>query len=465
MNKMRNLLNSSNKFHFIGIGGYGMSALAKILLELGFMVSGSDIKKSSITDKLKSLGAEIYVGHNEQNASAVDVVIYSACIPADNPELNMARKRNIPVLHRAELLAELMNKKTGIAISGAHGKTTTTTLISLFLKHAGFEPTVVIGAEVDNLEGGSVSGGGAYIVAEADESDGSFLFLRPTYSLITNIDLEHLDYYRNIEVIKKTYLQFIERTKGEGKLFYCGDDEYLKSITKNYRKRMMSFGFSSANDIYPLNIKFEGLRSEFDVVLRGENLGRVRLNAGGEHNILNCLGSIEVALELGINFDKIQEALDFFQPALRRCQIKANLNNIMVIDDYAHHPTEIKATLKAISNLRPKRIIAVFQPHRYSRTKHLKDLFIYSFELADYLVLTDIYSASEEPIEGVNSQRLSKEIKANGKKNVLFLPSKKITSHLLTLVREGDVVVVLGAGDVGKIADELSEELKVKFKV
>lgn len=462
---MKELLDKTNKFHFVGIGGYGMSALAKILLELGYTISGSDIKRSLITNKLKRLGSKVYIGHDERNMNGADVAVYSACIPANNPELIMARKKNIPVLHRAELLAELMNGKLGIAITGAHGKTTTATLISLVMRRLGFEPTVVIGAQVDNLEGGATAGQGHLVVAEADESDGSFLFLRPTYSVITNIDLEHLDYYKNIEAIKEAYFQFMERTKGEGKLFYCGDDRYLRDITRTYRKKMMSFGLSSANDIYPLNLDFEGLKSQFDVVYQGNNLGRVKLNAGGEHNVINCLAAIEVALELGIEFKKIKKALSFFQSALRRCQVKAHFKNIMVIDDYAHHPTEIKATLKTIKNLKPKRIIAVFQPHRYSRTKLLKDLFINSFELADYLIMTDIYSASEQPIEGINSQNLVAEIKANGKKDVCFMPREKITSYLLNLVREGDLFVVLGAGDIDKVADELSEGLKIKFNI
>lgn len=442
-----------------------MSALAKVLLESGYVISGSDIEESPIVDRLKCLGSEIYIGHNERNMNGADVVVYSACIPVDNPELIMARRKNIPVLHRAELLAQLMNGKCGIAVTGAHGKTTTTTLISLILERLGFEPMVIIGAQVHNLESGATAGQGSFVVAEADESDGSFLFLRPTYSVITNIDLEHLDYYKNIKAIKIAYFQFMERTKGEGKLFYCGDDKYLKDITGTYRKKMMSFGLSSLNDIYALNLEFEGLKSRFDVIYQGNNLGSVELNAGGEHNVVDCLAAIGVALELGIEFQKIKEALAFFQSAVRRCQVKANFNNIMVIDDYAHHPTEIKVTLKSIKNLKPRRIIAVFQPHRYSRTKLLKNLFIDSFELADYLIMTDIYGASEEPIEGINSQNLIDEIKAHGKKDVCFMPKKKITNHLLNLAREGDLFIILGAGDVGKVADELSKDLKIKFKI
>lgn len=462
---MQDILNKSNKFHFIGIGGYGMSALAKILLEEGYLVGGSDIKKSPITEKLERLGAEFYNGHNERNVGEADVVVYSACIKATNPELIIARKKNIPVLHRAELLAELMNDKIGVAVSGTHGKTTTTTLISLIFKYCGLDPTVVIGGQVDNLGDGAIAGKGDFVIAEADESDGSFLFLRPTYSVITNIDLEHLDYYKNIGDIKRSYFQFMERTKGDGKLFYCGDDGYLQEISKIYRKKMMSFGFFCNNDIYPANINFEGLSLEFEVMLKRGNLGRVRINAAGEHNIINCLAAVAVALEAGIEFKKIKEAFSFFHLPKRRCQIKANVRNIMVIDDYAHHPTEIKTTIKGIRNVKPKRMIVVFQPHRYSRTKCLEDLFINSFDAADYLIMTDIYSAAEAPIEDISGERLMEKIKAQGRVDGCFLPKGKIISYLLDMAKEGDVILFMGAGDVTEIANEFSNQLKLKVEV
>jgi len=442
-----------------------MSALAKVLLEQGYAVSGSDIKESLVVDKLRRIGSKVKIGHNELNMSEADVAVYSTSIASDNPELLMARRKNIPVLHRAELLAQLMNDKCGIAVTGTHGKTTTTTLISLLLRQLGFDPTVAIGAQVDDLDGGGKAGEGCFVVAEADESDGSFLFLRPHYSVITNIDLEHLDYYKNIEAIKEAYFQFMNRTKEEGKLFYCGDNEHLQNIIKNYERKMMSFGFCPENDIYALNISLHGLKSYFDVIYKGSLLGKIKLNIGGEHNILNCLAAVAVALELGAEFEKIKEALLLFQPALRRCQTKAKFKNIMVIDDYAHHPTEIKATLKALKNLKVGRIIAVFQPHRYSRTKFLKDLFVESFALADYLVMTDIYNAGERPIEGVDSRNIIDEIKTNGKKDAFFVPRNEVTNHLLELAKEGDLFVVLGAGDVGKVADELSEGLKIKFGI
>lgn len=442
-----------------------MSALAKIMIEFGCMVSGSDIKKSSITDKLQQMGANICLGHDKKNVSGADMVIYSGCIPFDNPELVTAHKKNIPALHRAEFLGELMNEKIGIAVSGAHGKSTTTTIISLLLRHMNFDPTIVIGAEVENLRGGGAAGNGPYVVAEADESDGSFLFLKPTYTLITNIDLEHLDYYKDIEEIKKTYFQFMERTKTEGKLFYSGDNIHLQELVKNYGRRVVSFGLSCKNDIYPVNVKFEGLNSEFDVVYRKENLGRIKLSAGGEHNVVNCLGAVAFVLELGVEFKRIQETLTFFELPKRRCQIKARLNNIMVIDDYAHHPTEIKATLKTLKQVGAKRIIAVFQPHRYTRTKHLKDLFVESFDLADLLFMTDIYAACEKPIDGVDSRGIIEEIKERGNERAFFLPADKMVNHLLNLVEEGDIVVVLGAGDIWGIANELSQQLKLKFKI
>ncbi|MFH1856251.1 MAG: UDP-N-acetylmuramate--L-alanine ligase [Candidatus Omnitrophota bacterium] len=453
-----------SKFHFVGIGGCGMGALAKIILELGCDVRGSDIKSNSIAERLTLSGAKFFTGHNENNLSDADVVIYSGCIAPDNPELALARRKNIPILHRAELLAELMNNKTGIAVTGAHGKTTTTTFIAFILKQLNSDPTVVIGGEVCNLGNGAVAGKGEFVIAEADESDGSFLFLKPVYAVITNVDLEHLDYYKNIEEIQNAYAQFMNKIKPGGKLFYGGGNEHLENILCFYEGEKMSFGVSENNDVHAVDICFGKFCSEFDVVFKKRNLGRVKINAGGEHNVVNCLGALALTLDLGFDFEEIKKALELFKLPDRRCHVKSDFNNITVIDDYAHHPAEIKAFLKGIKSAAPKRIITIFQPHRYSRTKHLKEFFIESFDDADYLILTDIYSAGEAPIEGVTSRALTEEIRER-KKDACFLLKEEIIGHLLNMAEEGDFILFLGAGDVCKLSDELSKHLKIRFKI
>ncbi|MCK9431728.1 MAG: UDP-N-acetylmuramate--L-alanine ligase [Candidatus Omnitrophica bacterium] len=448
-------------YHFIGIGGIGMSGIAHLMLESGYRVSGSDLKETPALRRLEEKGARIFLGHREENVSGQDAVVYSSAISGGNPELLRARSLGIPLIKRAEALAELMKEKTAITVAGSHGKTTTTSLVSFMLLEAGLCPTAAIGGILKNISANACLGKGEFFVAEADESDGSFLSYRPKYSIITNIDREHLDYYRDFEHELETFSCFLRRTSPEGCVFACADDPHLAGLLKDYRGRRLLFGLNKEADIYADNIVFEGLLSEFDCHLKGRELGRFRLALGGRHNISNSLAVIALGLELGISPEDIRRSLRDYKGAGRRLEVKFRDSRYMVIDDYAHHPSEIKATLAAAENLKAKRRIVIFQPHRYSRTRLLLDDFAGSFPAADYLVVTDIYAASEEPIEGVNSLSLRDKIKeCYPDKKVIYLPKEEIVPHLLGMLREGDLIMVLGAGDIVKVSDALAEELK-----
>jgi UDP-N-acetylmuramate--alanine ligase len=370
-----------------------------------------------------------------------------------------ASTKGIPLIRRAEMLARLMKDRIGITVTGAHGKTTTTSLISLILKEANFQPTVVIGGLVQNFGGGACLGDGPYFCVEADESDGSFLLFSPTYSVVMNIDREHLDFYQNIERIKRAFLKFIRRTKREGCLFYCGDNPYLKEILTDYQGDVISFGLSRDCDVSPENINLDGFYSHFDCIYKGNNLGQLKVRLSGYHNISNALAAVAVALRLGIDFKVIKESLSSYQGIKRRFQIKGNLKDYLIIDDYAHHPTEVQATLAALKEW-GRRTIGVFQPHRYSRTKYLLNEFGGCFKNCDHLIVTDIYSANEKQIRGVNAKDIYEKVRENNHKSVCYLKKDKILDHLLGIIKPKDIVVVMGAGDIGKIADELALRLK-----
>lgn len=436
-----------------------MSGIAQILLSQGRKVTGSDINESEATCKLRSEGAKIFLGHHVNNINGAKLIVYSSAISPNNPEMITATSQKIPLIRRAEMLARLMKDKIGITVAGAHGKTTTTSLISLILKEAKFEPTVVIGGLVHNFGSGVCLGNGPYFCVEADESDGSFLLFSPTYSVIMNIDREHLDFYQDIEEIKKTFLKFIRRTKEGGCLFYCGDDPYIREILTDYRGDVFSFGLSGDCDIYPARIKLDGFYSHFDCLYRGKRLGQLKVKLSGRHNISNALGAIAVAIKLGVDFPIIKEALASYQGIERRFQVKGNLRDILVIEDYAHHPTEIEATLTALKEWK-RRVISVFQPHRYSRTSYLLNEFGKCFVNSDQLIITDIYSASEKPLIGVSAKDICEKVKENNHKNVCYLKKDHILDYLLGVIRPDDIVMVMGAGDIGKIADELVARLK-----
>jgi UDP-N-acetylmuramate--alanine ligase len=455
-------MNRYNHYHLIGIGGIGMSGIAQLLLRRGFKVSGSDLKESRITDDLKKIGGHIFIGHDPCHIQGANLVIYSSAIKENNPEIQEAKKRNIPFIRRAQALAELMQEETVITVSGSHGKTTTTSLVSYLLLKARLKPSLAIGGILRNIDNNAYLGEGKIFVAEADESDGTFLYYRPKYSIITNIDYEHLDYYRSFKNEVNAFRSFIQRTRGDGCVFGCADDKNLRDILKNYKNKYVLFGLNANAYIYPKNIQTNGLSSYFDCFYRDKFLGNFSLSLGGLHNVSNALSVIALGLELGIDTALIKQALSTYQGVERRIEIKFENKDYLVIDDYAHHPTEIKATLYAVRNLR-KKVIAIFQPHRYTRTKLLLDEFGKSFSLADQVIITDIYPAAEEPIPGITGSSLYERIRKDGQaKQVEFLPKEQIPNYILEIIRPGDLVITLGAGDIVKTCDELVKRLKNK---
>jgi len=449
-----------------------MSGIAQLLLQRKIKVSGSDLRESQATEELKDLGAVIFIGHNPSNIEGADLIIYSSAIGSDNPEIRAAKAKNIPLIKRAQALADLMRDETVITVTGSHGKTTTTSLVSYLLLQAGFSPTVAIGGIFRNINNNACLGEGRFFVAEADESDASFLYYNPYYSIITNIDYEHLDHYKDFNNMICAFREFLNKTQGAGCVFCCSDDVSLRGILKDYKKRYVLFGLDDGAHIYPKNIEIKGLTSEFDcfyqdkftqpLPLRAGFIERFRLNLGGMHNISNALSVIALGLELGIGLEFIKSALANYQGTRRRIEIKFNNDDYLVVDDYAHHPTEIRATLAAVRSLR-QRVIAVFQPHRYTRTKLLLDEFGKCFDLADCVIVTDIYPANEPPLEGISGRAVYDKIKERTPdKQIYFLPKAEIAAHILKIVRPDDLVITLGAGDITKISDELAQRFKNK---
>lgn len=455
------MLNSNARIHFIGIGGIGMSALAQILLSQGYIVSGSDIKPNNLTRIIESRGGKVFKDHRKSNIEGAQIVVYSSSISSDNPELLEAKKKRLKVWHRAQLLAELMKEKESVAITGAHGKTTTASMIADILIKSGYDPICILGGESVNLNGNAYAGKGSFLVAEADESDGSHLYLEPKFAIITNIDREHLDYYKDIEHIINTSSAFLDRIKAGGAFFGLIDDEFIRKVLLHYDRRFATFGLSSEADLYAVNIKLEGLSTHFDCIYNKQNIGTVHLNMPGMHNILNGLGSILFCLYIGIDFTTIREALSQFKSSKRRFQIYPDTDKITLVEDYAHHPTEISATLKACRLLKPKRLITVFQPHRYSRTRELQKEFGSCFSLSDELILTNIYAASEKPIEGVSVKNIFDEVIKRDFENVHIIPKENIVDYLYNNFQEGDLIAVLGAGDIGDVARDLSERIRI----
>jgi UDP-N-acetylmuramate--alanine ligase len=448
------------RIHFVGIGGIGMSGIAEVLLNLGYQVSGSDTKETEVTRRLQSLGAKVSYGHRKENLKEADVVVTSSAIRKGNPEVEAAEERFIPVIPRAEMLAELMRMKIGIAIAGTHGKTTTTSLISTVLAAGGLDPTVVIGGRLNSIGSNARLGQGEYLVAEADESDGSFLKLMPTIAVVTNIDPEHLDYYKGIDEIKEAFLSFLDKIPFFGMAVLCLDHPNIQSLLPRLKKRFTTYGLTTQADYQAKEIVFEGLSTSFDVVHRRREIGRLSLRMPGLHNVHNALATLATAFELDIPFQVVQETLRDFSGIQRRFQIKGEKRGILVVDDYGHHPVEIMATLKAARTGWGKRIVAVFQPHRYTRTQALFKDFVTAFYDADVLVLADIYPAGEDRIEGVESKALFEGLREYGHKDVTYLSDKKeIVEHLLRVISPGDLVITLGAGDIWQVSEELVNRL------
>jgi UDP-N-acetylmuramate--alanine ligase len=450
------------RYHFIGIGGIGMSGIARLYRSRGFPVSGSDLKETEITRQLRSCGMEVFIGHRAQNLGAAQRVVYSAAIRDDNPEMQAARQKGIPLLRRAQALAELMAGKNVITVTGSHGKTTTSSLISYLLLEAGLNPTAAIGGIVRNIDSNACAGDGEFFVAEADESDGSFLYYRPRYSVITNIDREHLDYYGDFRREVELFREFISYTEEGGCVFACSDDANLKEIAAACGRRHVLFGLRDGAALCARNIRLQGLSSEFDCFYRGRPIARFCLALGGEHNVSNALAVIGIGLELGISPEVIKKALSGYRGAGRRLEVKLRREDgLTVIDDYAHHPAEIRATLAAAAHLAHRRVIAAFQPHRYTRTALLMDDFARSFDAVDCLVLSEVYPASEFPIAGASSAELLRRIKARlPQKQALLLPKEEIAGYLAGVIGPEDLVLILGAGDIAKVSDELVQMLK-----
>lgn len=443
-------------YHLIGVGGIGMGALASLLLDKGYKVSGSDIRENELTILLKKKGAKIFSSHHVENISGANCVVYSSAIKFTNPEMIEAVSAQIPILKRAELLAELVNQEIGITVAGAHGKTTTTSMVSHILLQAGLKPTTAVGGIINSTTTAYNAnlGTGTYFVAEADESDGTFLYFKPMYSIITNIDFEHVDFYKNWDNIIAAYRKFIQRTNPEGCLIVCGEDPRLKQLAGEESIPSLTYGLSPSFDVYATDVVVAGYSSKFSCYYKGQLLGEVRLIIPGRHNVLNALAAIALSLRLNVPFEKIVGALKIFSGVKRRFQLKGNFNDIMVVDDYGHHPTEIMATLSAAKSFGKKRLVVVFQPHRYSRTKLLMNEFVESLGLSDYLILTDVYAAGEKPGEGADIQEFYPKIQERYGAGAVYLPKEKILAHLMETVRPGDLVVTLGAGDVTQLSDQ-----------
>jgi UDP-N-acetylmuramate--alanine ligase len=445
------------QIHFVGIGGSGMSGIAEVLLNLGYQVSGSDQKRSAVTDRLAGLGARIYEGHAAANIAEAQVVVTSTAVKADNPEVMQARRQGLPVIPRAEMLAELMRLKYGVAVAGSHGKTTTTSMIAMVLDKGGLDPTVVVGGRVGTLGSGARLGKGEFMVAEADESDRSFLKLTPTVAIVTNIDREHLDTYKDLADVQEAFLNFVNKVPFYGAAVLCLDDPAVQDILPRVERRVVTYGASRQAEVNARDVVLGPMGSTYTASSGGASLGPIELAVPGHHNVLNSLAAVAVGLDLGVPFAAVQEGLASFTGVDRRFQLRGEAGGVTVIDDYGHHPTEIRATLETLrGRAGTRRTVVLFQPHRYTRTQHLWDDFCRAFHLADLVVLADIYPAGEEPIDGISSETLADAIGRRGHRHVVYGGNMRAAvEHLVAEVRDGDVVLTLGAGSVWTAGDEL----------
>ncbi|HUE40181.1 MAG TPA: UDP-N-acetylmuramate--L-alanine ligase [Candidatus Binatia bacterium] len=451
--------------HFVGIGGIGMSGIAEVLLNMGYVVSGSDLAESESTRRLTRLGAAIAIGHVPRNVGeGIDVVVISSAVKMSNPEVARARELRIPVIARAEMLAELMRMKLGIAVAGTHGKTTTTSFIAEVLARAGLDPTVVIGGKLRALGTNARLGQGKLLVAEADESDGSFLMLSPTVAVVTNIDPEHLDHFGTIEEVESAFLSFVHRVPFYGRAILCLDHPRVRAMLPNVRKPYVTYGTSPDADWVASNVVVDGLVTRFDVRNGDTDYGCVELQMPGRHYALNALAAAIAACEVGVSFATVREALAQFGGIHRRFEVLGEASNILVVDDYGHHPEEVRATLRAArEGFARRRLIVAFQPHRFSRTRDLFDDFLTAFDDADKLFLTEIYAAGEERIEGVSGELLFQALKRRGHLDVEYRPTREaIAAALLDALRPGDLLVVLGAGDITKTGEEVMQKLRIR---
>ncbi|HZF05291.1 MAG TPA: UDP-N-acetylmuramate--L-alanine ligase [Patescibacteria group bacterium] len=450
------------QIHFVGIGGAGMSGIAEILLNLGYRVTGSDLRRSETIERLETLGAKVFIGHEALHVEGAHVVVYSSAVARDNIEVQVARQRAIPVIPRAEMLAELMRLKYGIAVAGTHGKTTTTSMVGAVLAEGRYDPTIIVGGRVTSLGSNVRLGQGEFLVAEADESDGSFLKLAPTIAVVTTIDAEHLDHYGTLEAIQEAFVTFVSKVPFYGAAVLCLDQPNIQRLIPRIEKRVVTYGLESGADLVARRLHLAGMTSRFEVYQRGALLGECTLAIPGRHNVLNALAAIGVGLDLEIPFVTIQRALAGFAGVQRRFQVRGTADRVTVVDDYGHHPVEIRATLAAAKAGFDCRVVTVFQPHRYTRTRDLFDEFLTAFNQADVLIVMDIYAAGEAPIAGVTAADLAEGIRAHGHRNVTYLGSDRarIVDHVCEITRPGDIVLTLGAGDVSQLGPEILHRLE-----
>ncbi|MDZ7756978.1 UDP-N-acetylmuramate--L-alanine ligase [Rhodohalobacter sp.] len=456
----------TKQIHMVGIGGIGMSGIAEILLLRGYSVTGSDSNLSDTTERLEELGAKIFKGHSASNIEGADVVVYTSAVKADeNEETKAALAAQIPVIKRSEMLAELMRMKYGIGIAGTHGKTTTTTLAGHVVQDGNFDPTIIVGGRVHSFDKtNAVVGKGDIVIVEADEFDRTFLRLSPSMAVITNIEAEHLDIYKDLEDVKEAFIEFANKVPFYGAVIVCLDDPNVRSILPEIERRTITYGFTPQAEVRAINAGQNGFRSTFTVLYQEEPLGEISLMAPGDHNIKNALAAVAIGLELGMEFEDIKKGLERFKGVFRRFQPKMDEKNILVIDDYAHHPTEVQATIKAARRgWEDRRIVAVFQPHLYSRTQEMHQEFGLSFFDAEVLVVTDIYPSREKPIEGVTGKLIADTAKTYGHRDVHYVRDKRdLPSRLMGIVEEGDIVITMGAGDIYKFGEQFTELIKQK---
>jgi len=454
-------LRRSYRVHFVGIGGIGMSGIAEVLTNLGYQVSGSDLVASDSTLRLENLGARVAIGHASANLGEADAVVVSSAVGEDNPEVLEARRQGVPVIQRAEMLAELMRMKYAIAVAGSHGKTTTTSILASVMAEAGLDPTMVIGGRLNSMGSNARLGQGEFLVAEADESDGSFLKLTPTYAIITNIDPEHLDHYGSIERLREAFVEFANKVPFYGLVVACLDHPVVRELMPRIGKRLVTYGIDQGADYQATQLSFGHDCVRFDVIKHKELLGSVELNMIGEHNALNALATIAIADELQVPFAVIQQALSKFEGVQRRFTIRGCEAGVTVVDDYGHHPVEIRATLAGARKAYEDRLVVVFQPHRYTRTRDLEREFYAAFDRADVLVVMDIYAAGETPIEGVDARKLFRGIRNHGPRETHYISDRKhVVDWLMDNVHPSDLVITMGAGDVWRVGEELLERMR-----
>lgn len=437
-----------------------MSGIAEVLINMGYEISGSDLGQSSTVKRLKDLGAKISIGHSAKNVEGSGVVVISSAIRADNPEVVRANELNIPVIPRAEMLAELMRLRYGIAVAGSHGKTTTTSMVAAVLSYGKLDPTIVVGGKVKAMGTNARLGRGKFMVVEADESDGSFLRLSPVISVLTNIDEEHMDYYKDMAELESTFLEFLNKIPFYGLSVLCLDCPRVKALSKDFKKRIITYGFDKDAELRAENVEVSGFETNFNVILNSTELGSITLNVPGRHNAQNALAAIAIGLELGMSFDEVSKGLSEFRGIDRRLQVKGEARGITVVDDYAHHPKEIEVTLSALKDSHHGRVVVIFQPHRYSRTKLLFDEFVEALSHTDMLYIMDIYAASEDPVDGISSENLVQSISKKGQKNVHYLNGDKMLKTVVDNLKSDDLVITLGAGNVWAFGEKIVEEIR-----